>query len=143
MSDLSAPRRSGELTVMAVSEWFGRDLDRSFATIGGLLDRARAEGASLVVLPEAALGGYLTDLMGDRAVELPPIIDLDGREMRRLQALAGDLVVCVGLCESDGVDRYNSAVCLSGDGLLAVHRKVHQPLGENHSYAAGSSAPWR
>jgi predicted amidohydrolase len=127
------------LTMMAVSEWFGRDLDRSFATIGTLLEQARARGARLVVFPEATLGGYLTDLMGDHAVELPPVIDLDGRELRRLRALAGDLVVCVGLCESDGVDRYNSAVCLTGDGLLAVHRKVHQPLGENHSYAAGSS----
>lgn len=128
-----------ELSVMAVSEWFGRDLDRSFATIGAVLDRARADGVRLVVLPEATLGGYLTDLMGDEAVELPPVIDLDGRALRRLRALAGDIVVCVGLCESDGVDRYNSAVCLTGDGLLAVHRKVHQPLAEDHSYAAGSS----
>jgi predicted amidohydrolase len=35
--------------------------------------------------------------------------------------------------------RYNTAVALTKDGILGVHRKVHQPLGENMSYAAGDS----
>jgi predicted amidohydrolase len=35
--------------------------------------------------------------------------------------------------------RYNSAICLSGDGVLGRHRKVHLPAGENAVYAAGDS----
>jgi N-carbamoylputrescine amidase len=34
---------------------------------------------------------------------------------------------------------YNSAVCVTGDGVLGNHRKVHQPLSEDASYGAGNS----
>jgi predicted amidohydrolase len=135
------------LTVAAAAAPFGRDLDACFATVSSLLDDARAAGARLLVLPEAALGGYLATLDGvpepDGGPEggpgsLPPALRIDGPEIARLAALAGDVVVTAGLCEdADGV-RYNTAVAVSGDGVLGVHRKVHQPLGENASYAAGT-----
>lgn len=125
------------LTVAAVSAPFGRDLDDAYARIGRLIEDARARGVQLLVLPEACLGGYLADL--DGAAPLPPALDLDGPELRRIVALAGDVVVCLGLCERDGDNRYNTAVCLDGSGILGVHRKVHQPLGENASYSAGST----
>ncbi|WP_256788652.1 carbon-nitrogen hydrolase family protein [Frankia sp. AvcI1] len=148
------------ITVAAVAADFGRDLTDAFARIASILDAARARGAGLVVLPEAALGGYLTTLdgatasaphatstdgtstdgtSGDGTSSLPPALDLDGPQVRRLAALAGDLVVTAGLCEADGDLRYNTAVAVSGDGLLGVHRKVHQPLGEGASYRAGDS----
>ncbi|MGZ6792854.1 MAG: carbon-nitrogen hydrolase family protein [Mycobacteriales bacterium] len=127
------------MKVAAVAGSFGRDLEQAFADIARILDAAREEGVSLVVLPEAALGGYLADLEGQGDVSLPPALDVDGPEVARLAALAGDLVVTAGLCESDGTSRYNSAVAVTGDGVLGVHRKVHQPLGEGASYAAGSS----
>ena len=125
------------ITVAAVADNFGRDLEDSFARIAILLDHARDRGASLVVLPEATLGGYLANLDGAGDVSLPPALDVDGPEVRRLAALAGDLVVTAGLCEADGSTRYNTAVAVTGSGLLGVHRKVHQPLGEGASYDAG------
>ncbi|WP_101829666.1 carbon-nitrogen hydrolase family protein [Frankia canadensis] len=156
------------ITVGAVAAEFGRDLEAAFTRIAAILDDARARGAHLVVLPEAALGGYLTTLddspaptgaepptadpapdgsgrveaaPGDDAAEdsLPPALALDGPQLRRLARLAGDLVVVVGLCEDGGGARYNTAVAVNGDGLLGVHRKVHQPLGEGASYRAGDS----
>ncbi|MEU7816762.1 carbon-nitrogen hydrolase family protein [Pseudonocardia sp. NPDC049154] len=125
----------GMLRMAAVSAPFGRDLAEGFARITALVAQARADGVGLLVLPEAALGGYLTDLEGE--AELPPALDPDGREIATLAALAGDMVVCAGYCEQapDGV--YNSAVCVTGDGVLGRHRKVHQPLREDASYAAG------
>jgi nitrilase len=54
-------------------------------------------------------------------------------------ALAGNRVVCAGYCEDGGDARYNSAVCVSGDGVLGRHRKVHQPVGEADAYAPGGS----
>jgi predicted amidohydrolase len=126
------------LTVAAVAANFGRDLDAAFARIEELLDQARSRGAELVVLPEATLGGYLSTLDGGPA-SLPPALDIDGPEVKRLTALAGDLVVTAGICEADNAIRYNTAIALTGDGLLGVHRKVHQPLGEGGSYAAGDS----
>jgi N-carbamoylputrescine amidase len=125
-------------TVAAVADNFGRDIEAAFVRIGQLVDAARDAGAELVVLPEATLGGYLSTLEGDPA-SLPPALDVDGPEIRRLSALAGNLVITAGLCESDGTRRYNTAVAVTGDGLVGVHRKVHQPLGEGASYAAGDA----
>ncbi|MDQ1732703.1 MAG: hypothetical protein QOK10_2862 [Pseudonocardiales bacterium] len=127
------------LTVAAVAANFGRDLDDAFARIEVILDEARERGAQLVSLPEATLGGYLSNLDGVSRIDLPPALDVNGAEVRRLAALAGELVVTAGLCESDGRNRYNTAVAVTGDGVLGVHRKVHQPLGEGASYAAGSA----
>jgi predicted amidohydrolase len=47
------------------------------------------------------------------------------------------MVVAVGYCEDGGDRLFNSAVCVAGDGILGHHRKVHQPLREDVSYAAG------
>ncbi len=139
------------LTVAAVSAGFTRDLDACFAQVESLVDDARERGAGLLALPEAAIGGYLSTLgsHGDVADPTrpsrsqPPALRLDGPEVARLRALAGDLVLCVGLCEladdeQGGEVRYNTAVCLTGDAVLGTYRKVHQPLGEHLSYAAGS-----
>ncbi|GHE07126.1 carbon-nitrogen hydrolase family protein [Klenkia taihuensis] len=130
-------------TFAAVAAPFGRDLDAAFARIEGLVADARARGVQLLALPEATLGGYLASL-GDSGVTevlpehaLPPALDVDGPEVARLARIAGDMVVTAGLCESDGADRYNTAVAVTGDGVLGVHRKVHQPLGESNVYAAG------
>jgi N-carbamoylputrescine amidase len=121
----------------AVAHNFGRDLDTCWRDIEGILERARAAGAELVVLPEATLGGYLADLSG-RGDDRPPAFEQDGPELARLAALAGELVVCAGYCEADGAERYNAAVCVGEGRILGHHRKVHQPLGENKSYAAGA-----
>jgi len=119
----------------AVSAPFDRDLDADLDRIADLVTRARADGLRLLALPEAALGGYLADL--DGGASHPPALTPDGPEIRKLCALAGDLVLTVGYCEAAGGLRYNSAVCLTGDGVLGSHRKVHQPLNEHSCYAAG------
>jgi N-carbamoylputrescine amidase len=130
-------------TIAAVAAPFDRDLEAAFARIGDLLAEARAQGVRLLALPEAALGGYLADL-GEHGVRevlpqhaLPPALDVDGPEITRLARMAGDVVVTAGFCESDGERRFNTAVAVTGDGVLGVHRKVHQPLGEHNGYAAG------
>lgn len=135
------------VTLAAASEQFGRDLEENYRTIARLVAEATAAGADLLALPEAAIGGYLSSLGGHgdptKPDSLPPAIRLDGPELARVRELAGDLVVVLGICEADGPDtdpvRYNTVVALTKDGILGVHRKVHQPLGENMSYAAGDS----
>jgi N-carbamoylputrescine amidase len=130
-------------TLAAVAAPFGRDLEAAFARIGHLIADARARGVQLLALPEATLGGYLADLGAHGVPEvlpahaLPPALDVDGPEVALLAQLAGDMVVTAGFCESDGAARYNTAVAVTGDGVLGVHRKVHQPLGEHNGYAAG------
>lgn len=126
------------VTVVAATHHFGRDLDETWRDVATLIGKARADGAGLLVLPEATLGGYLSGLEG-LPESLPPALDSDGPEIRRLAAMAGDMVVCAGYCESDGGRRYNSAVCVRAGEVLGRHRKVHQPLGESSSYHSGDA----
>jgi predicted amidohydrolase len=123
------------LRMAAVAAPFDRDLEAGFGRIEKLIAEARAEGVQLLALPEACLGGYLANL--DGGAEGPPALAADGPEIRRLAALAGDMVVTAGYCEEAGDRLYNSAVCVTGDGVLGHHRKVHQPLNEGASYGAG------
>ncbi|MFE3103305.1 carbon-nitrogen hydrolase family protein [Nocardia tengchongensis] len=136
-----------ELSISVAAAEFGRDMEACYATIGSLIEQARDRGSRLLVLPEACLGGYLPSLGGGgeseeakqrRLRSLPPALALDGPELRRIAAMAGELVVTLGFCEADGDLRYNAAATVTGDGVLGSYRKVHQPLGENLCYAAGS-----
>jgi predicted amidohydrolase len=125
-----------ELTLAAAAENFDRDLDACLARIEAIVVLARAHRVRLLALPEAALGGYLADLDGDQPP--PPAFDVDSAPIRRIGELAGDMIVTFGFCESDGTARYNSAAAVWGGGVLGVHRKVHQPLREDATYAAGT-----
>jgi predicted amidohydrolase len=125
----------------AVAGAFGRDMTAALRHIEDLVADARDSDVRLLVLPEAALGGYLASLDGTGEAGLPPALDVDGPQIRRLAAIAGDMVVCAGFCERDGDRRYNSAVMVTGEGVLGVYRKVHQPLGENLSYSPGGDFP--
>jgi nitrilase len=123
----------------AAAAHFGRDLTRSFERIRSIIEAARRAGASLLVLPGGALGGYLADLRPPNPDPdaLPPAVEPDGPEIRRVAALAGEIVVCLGYTELAGGRRWNSAVCVHGDGVLGRYRKVHQPPGEALVYTAG------
>ncbi|MGB9281372.1 MAG: carbon-nitrogen hydrolase family protein [Pseudonocardiaceae bacterium] len=123
------------LRMAAAAASFDRDLEADFLRIEHLIDTARADEVRLLVLPEAALGGYLADL--DGAAGPPPPLCTDGPEIRRLIRLAKEMVVAVGYCEASAGQLFNSAICVTGEGVLGHHRKVHQPLREDASYAAG------
>lgn len=127
----------GVIRIGAVSAHFGRNLDHDLDRISRLIEQARQSGVGLLVLPDAALGGYLADLREPDPETLPPAVELDGPLLAKVFALSGEMVVCLGVREADGDHRYNTAVCLSGDGVLGTHRKVHQPVGESVAYTAG------
>jgi predicted amidohydrolase len=125
------------ITLGVVSAPFDRDLDADFARIAALIEQARRQGVTLLALPEASLGGYLSDLGG--SAPPPPAFALDGPEIARLAELAREMVVCAGYCErTDDGAIYNSVVCVDGSGVLGNHRKVHQPLREDAHYTAGT-----
>jgi predicted amidohydrolase len=125
-----------EITIAAANAPFGRDIEACFITIGECIADAREAGVDLLVLPEAAMGGYVETLHGD--ADPPPTLSVDGPELARVAEMAGDMVVCIGLCEDggDGI-RYNAAACVNGDGLLGLHRKTHLPLDEDRFTTTG------
>ena len=126
-----------EIRIGAVAAKFGRDLDFDLQRIATLIEHARSSGVAMLVLPDAALGGYLPDLRRPDPAALPPALELDDPHVHKVAALAGEMVVCFGFCEADGDRRYNTALCVYGDGVLGSHQKVHQPPGESIVYAAG------
>lgn len=125
--------------IAAVAAPCGRDIARGLAAVRRRVAAARDEGAKLVVFPECALGGYLREPMpGTHAPEVPPALAPDGPEIAALVRMAGDTVVCVGYTEAGPDGRpYSSAVCVTGDGVLGRHRKVHLPPGERFALTAG------
>jgi len=128
-----------ELTIAVAAAPFGREMERCFATIEAITEQARAAGAGLLVLPEAALGGYVENLHED--ADPPPALVPDGPELARLARIAGgDLVICAGFAEAgeDGAV-HNVAACVCGDGLLGLHRKVHLPLAEGRLTTPGDT----
>src|SRR5437763_3558740 len=129
----------GQTRIAAVAAHFGRDLGFDLQRIATLIDHARSSGTALLVLPDAALGGYLADLRHPDPEALPPALKPDDPLLARIGALAGEMVVCLGYCEADGDDRYNAAVCVTGDGVLGRHRKVHLPAGEAVAYRHGDA----
>lgn len=132
------------LRIGAVAAHFGRDVPRALAKVEGIVADARAAGVALLVLPDATLGGYLSDLRHPDPLAVPPGLTEDSWEVlliSRLAADAGNMVICFGYAEEVDVAGehrlYNTALCVSGDGVLGRHRKVHQPAGESLVYDAG------
>jgi predicted amidohydrolase len=125
------------IRIGAVAAKFGRDLDFDLQRVATLIEHARRSQIALLVLPDAALGGYLGDLHQPDPAALPPALTLDDPHIRTIMALAAEMVVCFGFCEAEGERRYNTAVCVHGDGVLGRHRKVHLPAGESIAYSAG------
>ena len=125
------------VTLGALAAHFGRDVERGVAKAVGIVESAARDGVDLLVFPDATLGGYLGDLRNPDPTELPPALHPDGSELGAIATAAGDMAVCIGYTEAVGDQRFNTAVCVSGDGVLGTHRKVHQPAGESLAYAAG------
>ncbi len=128
------------VTLAAVAAHFGRDLDRCLAKVIGIIEAARQENVDLLVLPDACLGGYIGDFRVPDPNDPPPALEADGPEIAAIIAAAGAMTVCFGYAEAvPGGGRYNTAACVSGDGVLGSYRKVHQPAGESLTYLAGDS----
>jgi N-carbamoylputrescine amidase len=128
--------------VAAVSAPFGSDVEVCLAQVERTVRGARERGAGLVVFPEAALGGYMCEEQVGASVRRssPAVLEHRDAVFARLARIVGPTVVCIGYTESapGGPDQiFSSAVCISGDGVLGHHRKVHIPPGEHGVYTAG------
>jgi predicted amidohydrolase len=114
----------------------GRDPQSNLDTICGLIAKAGAQKASLVVFPECAVQGYPTGLLkGDLdeyEYQLRTAETVPGPATERIAQAAAEhgLQVVVGLTEASDVAGeagrlYNSAVLIDGGGVIARYRKIH------------------
>ncbi len=105
------------------------------------MEEAAALGASILVLPECAIPGYMWDSADEAmpfAEEIPgPSTEALERTCRRL----GIHVVC-GLLERDGDSLRNAAVLVGPEGLVGTYRKTHLPfLGVDRFVVPGDELP--
>src|ERR671939_474578 len=101
------------------------------------IDRARDEGAHLVVFPELALTGYPPE---DLLLKTH-FVDAAGPALEELARETEDIVALVGFPERRD-DVYNSAAVLSDGRVQAVYRKMFLPnygvFDEQRYFQAGS-----
>ncbi|MGW5189411.1 nitrilase-related carbon-nitrogen hydrolase [Kribbella sp. NPDC004138] len=117
---------------------------------------AAADGARLVVLPEAFLGGYPKGFdfgitVGSRSPEGRELfrryreaaVELDGPEVARLAEIAAEVGVqlVAGVIERDGGTLYCTAVFVDpGAGLVAHHRKLMPTAAERYLWGQGDGS---
>lgn len=98
------------------------------------IDRAAADGARLVILPEAAQAGYMFQDRAEarRYAERVP----DGPTVTRWTELAArhGIWIVAGLTELAGDRVFNSAVLLGPDGHIGTFRKAHLWNDEKNTY---------
>jgi N-carbamoylputrescine amidase len=100
-----------------------------------LAERAFADGAELVVLPELVVSGYGADAAALAEVAEP----VDGPTTDAWTEVARHHGghVCGGICERDGDRLYNSAVLVGPEGIVAHYRKLHLFREEKLAFTPG------
>jgi predicted amidohydrolase len=102
-----------------------------------LIDRACADGARLVVLPELCNSGYVFETREEAfALSEPVPAGPSTRAWAEAAARHGAIIVA-GICERDGGALYNSAVVIGSEGHLGTYRKNHLWGDENLFFEPG------
>lgn len=110
---------------------------RNIEKASGLISRAAAQEAGLILFPEMYLTGYA---LGDKTHKLA--VSVAGPVIDELALIAkkNQICVCMGFPELDPVTRniFNSLVCLSDQGeILMVYRKIQLYDDEKDFFSAG------
>ncbi|MEQ8895641.1 MAG: nitrilase-related carbon-nitrogen hydrolase [Roseovarius sp.] len=105
----------------------------------GWIDRAAAEGTSLLVLPECCLSGYV---FADTEAAAPHATSIDGPAISawRERAARHGLTLAAGIIEVADGNLYDSAVVITPDGNVTTYRKLHLWSIERDLYRPGNRA---
>ncbi|HEX6138906.1 MAG TPA: carbon-nitrogen hydrolase family protein [Candidatus Limnocylindria bacterium] len=117
------------------------EVEANLDLIGRAVTDAAQAGASLAVLPEAAVTGYA---YASLAEALPVARTADAMADRVLGSLAEThrLTIICGTLEADAEDVYNAALVFTADGRRFRYRKMHLPfLGVDRFATPGPDAP--
>jgi predicted amidohydrolase len=117
------------------------DVDRNLEHIERVVAEAAATGAQLVVLPEAAVTGYVFENLDEALTVAQRAVAV--AERRLADAAVRDRVaLIVGTLEAEGREVFNTALILAPDGRRFRYRKMHLPyLGVDRFATPGPDAP--
>src|SRR5690349_20135886 len=120
---------------VAVAQFEARDGDKPYNldVICSLARKARESGAELISFHECSIPGYtfLENLTREELIALAEPVP-EGPSVTRLIALSRSLGIAIGagLVEIEGDALYNCYAVVTGDGLVAKHRKLHAFVSE-------------
>jgi predicted amidohydrolase len=120
---------------VAAAQFEARDGDKAYNldVICSLARKARESGGELVSFHECSIPGYtfLENLSREDLTALAEPVP-GGPSVDRLIAMARSLGVAIGagLVEIDDARLYNTYAVVTGDGLVAKHRKLHAFVSE-------------
>jgi N-carbamoylputrescine amidase len=114
------------------------DPDHNLSEAVRWTDEAMTQGAQLVVLPELASSGYVFE--GESEADVSAESPTTGPMVRGLRDVCArhDGYVVTGINERGGDCRYNSAVVIGPNGLLATYRKLHLFYNEKSWFEPGA-----
>ncbi len=99
------------------------DIPGNAALLIHYLERARAEKANLVLMPELAITGYPPEDL----VLRHDFVDANLRALEKVAQATHGLIAIIGFVEREGTDIFNAAaVCVDGR-LLTTYRKICLP----------------
>jgi predicted amidohydrolase len=102
------------------------------------IERAAAQGARLIVLPELANSGYMFSAR-EEAFALAEAIPAGPTCQAWMAAAARlDVTLVAGICEREGGSLYNAAVVIGPEGWIGTFRKVHLWNAENLYFEPGN-----
>ena len=118
------------------------NIPENLARIQRICQKAKEQGAEMVVFPEVAVSGY--SILEQGAMQKNAAEQIPGACSQKLCQIAKELelYLAVGMPERDGKtgDIYNSLLAVSPMGVDAVYRKIH-PFGHESLWCKKGQAP--
>lgn len=117
------------------------EVDRNLEHIERVVAEAVAAGAQLVVLPEAAVTGYVFENL-DEALTVAQRAVAVAEQRLADAALGAGVALIVGTLEAEAREVFNTALIFTGDGRRFRYRKMHLPyLGVDRFATPGPDPP--
>ena len=117
------------------------EVDRNIEHIERVVAEAATSGAQLVLLPEAAVTGYVFDYL-DEALTVAQRAEAVAEQRLADAAAANHVALIVGTLEAEAREIFNTALIFAPDGRRFRYRKTHLPyLGVDRFATPGPDAP--
>ncbi|MDQ5840485.1 MAG: carbon-nitrogen hydrolase family protein, partial [Chloroflexota bacterium] len=117
------------------------EVDRNLEHIERVVAEAATAGARLVVLPEAAVTGYVFENL-DEALTVAQRAGAVAEQRLADAAVGAGVALIVGTLEAEAREVFNTALIFTGDGRRFRYRKMHLPyLGVDRFATPGPDAP--
>ena len=114
------------------------DKDRNVARSIDMMEKAAAQGAQLVVLPELCNSGYVFESLEEARSLAEAVPGGPTVEAWSETAAKHNLHIVAGIDEADSDRLYNSCVVIGPKGHIGTFRKVHLWNQENRFFAPGN-----